>query len=245
VVGLRVLSLAERPDLVEAFWSVPGDWPEFMLHDPVADLFYGRAVEQFPDLHLLATDGDDVVGRLHAVPVPWIGLHGLSERGWDWALSVAQQVPAGERAAVSLIEARITPSRRGEGLSRQLLAAARARFAARGTRDLVGPVRPTGKSHEPATPAAEYAWRTRADGLPVDPWLRVHVRLGGRMVRVAPLSMTIPGTLAQWREWTGLPFDGNGAVEVAGGLSPVHVDVAQDHAVYVEANVWVHHSLEE
>jgi len=87
VVGLRVLSLAERPDLVEAFWSVSGDWPEFMLHDPVADLFYGRAVEQFPDLHLLASDGDDVVGRLHAVPVPWMGLHGLSERGWDWALS--------------------------------------------------------------------------------------------------------------------------------------------------------------
>jgi len=57
--------------------------------------------------------------------------------------------------------------------------------------------------------------------------------------------MTIPGTLAQWREWTGLPFNANGAVEGAGGLSPVHVDVAQDHAVYVEANVWVHHYLQE
>lgn len=243
MVGLQVFSLIERPDLVDAFWSVPGDWPEFMLHDPVADLFYGRAVEQFPDLHLLAVDGGDVVGRLHAVPVPWSGLHGLSARGWDWALSVAQQVHAGDRAAVSLIEARITPSRRGQGLSQQLLAAARSRFAAVGTRDLVGPVRPTGKASEPATPAVEYAGRIRSDGLPVDPWLRVHARLGGRMVRVAPLSMTIPGTLAQWRDWTGLPFNTDGAVQVAGGLSPVHVDVAQDHAVYVEANVWVHHQL--
>jgi hypothetical protein len=188
-------------------------------------------------------DGDDVVGRLHAVPLPWNGLPGLSERGWDRALSVAQQVHPGERGAVSLIEARITPSRRGQGLSRQLLAGARSTFAALGTRDLVGPVRPAGKAIEPAAPAAEYAGRTRSDGLPLDPWLRVHARLGGRVVRVAPLSMTIPGTLAQWRDWTGLPFDTDGAVEVAGGLSPVHVDVAQDHAVYVEANVWVHHQL--
>ena len=48
---------------------------------------------------------------------------------------------------------------------------------------------------------------------------------------------------AQWREWTGLPFTTSGEVEVAGALSPVHVSVEQDHAVYVEPNVWVHHRL--
>jgi hypothetical protein len=26
-------------------------------------------------------------------------------------------------------------------------------------------------------------------------------------------------------------------------LNPVHVSVEQDHAVYVEPNVWVHHDL--
>ena len=55
--------------------------------------------------------------------------------------------------------------------------------------------------------------------------------------------MTIPGTLAQWREWTGLAFDVDGSVEVEGGLAPIHVDLANDHAVYVEPNVWVHHDL--
>lgn len=83
----------------------------------------------------------------------------------------------------------------------------------------------------------------RDDGLPVDPWLRVHARLGGRIVAVAPTSMAIPGALDQWREWTDLPFDTAGQVEVPGALAPVHVDIANDHAVDVEPNVWVHHDL--
>jgi hypothetical protein len=38
--------------------------------------------------------------------------------------------------------------------------------------------------------------------------------------------MTISGTLAQWREWTGLAFDTDGPVIVEGALSPVLVVLA-------------------
>jgi hypothetical protein len=84
---------------------------------------------------------------------------------------------------------------------------------------------------------------TRPDGLPVDPWMRVHVRAGGQIVGVATRSMTIAGTLAEWRAWTGLPFDESGPVIVPEALVPVHCDVAADHAVYVEPNVWIRHPL--
>jgi hypothetical protein len=86
-----------------------------------------------------------------------------------------------------------------------------------------------------------YAFRVREDGLPVDPWLRVHVRAGGRIEKVAPRSMVIPGTLEEWREWTGLPFDKTGPVLVPEALRPVHCDVEHGVAVYVEPNVWVRH----
>jgi hypothetical protein len=66
-------------------------------------------------------------------------------------------------------------------LSRELLAAARGNAERLGARDLFGPVRPTGKAEEPRTPMSDYAGRVRADGLPADPWLRVHVRLGARI----------------------------------------------------------------
>lgn len=243
---MQTFSLAERPDLLGAFWSIPDDWPTFMLQDPTSDLAYEAAVTGFPQLHLVVMDGDVAVARLHAVPFS-ASVDSLPPRGWDWALQRAEWMLAKgdfpDLSTISLIEARVAPDRRGEGLSGPLLVEARRRFAELGCLDLFGPVRPTRKSLEPCTPASEYARRVREDGLPQDPWLRAHVRLGGRIVEVAPLSMTIPGTLAQWRDWTGLPFDVEGAVEVPGALTLVHVDLANDHAVYVEPNVWVHHDL--
>ncbi len=55
--------------------------------------------------------------------------------------------------------------------------------------------------------------------------------------------MVVPGTPDQWRSWTGLPFDTSGEIEVPGALAPVHLDLDQEHVVYVEPKVWVHHSL--
>src|ERR1043166_2227682 len=80
-------------------------------------------------------------------------------------------------------------------------------------------------------------------GLPQDPWLRTHVRAGGTIIKVASCSMVIAGTLAEWRAWTGLRFEKSGPVALEGGLVPLHVSVEQDHAVYVEPNVWVHHRV--
>ena len=53
--------------------------------------------------------------------------------------------------------------------------------------------------------------------------------------------MVIPGTLEEWREWTGLPFDRTGAIEVPKALAPVWCDVEHGVATYVEPNVWVRH----
>jgi len=73
--------------------------------------------------------------------------------------------------------------------------------------------------------------------------VRTHVRAGARIVKVAPCSMVIAGTIAEWRRWTGLVFRQSGPAIVPGALSPIHVSLEQDHAVYVEPNLWVHHRL--
>ncbi len=113
-----------------------------------------------------------------------------------------------------------------------------------GFRDVVVPVRPSGKHLVPHEPMASYAARVRDDGLPEDPWLRVHVREGGQILGVCPGAMRVAGGVAQWRGWTGLPFDASGPVTVPGALNPVEVSVEHDRAVYVEPNVWVRHRLE-
>jgi hypothetical protein len=112
-----------------------------------------------------------------------------------------------------------------------------------GFADLYAPLRPTDKDREPLTPFADYVGRRRADGLPHDPWLRTHLRAGADIVKPAPTSMVIAGTLTEWSAWTGMKFDKSGSVIVPGALSPVHVSLEQDHAVYVEPNLWVHHRL--
>jgi hypothetical protein len=84
---------------------------------------------------------------------------------------------------------------------------------------------------------------TRADGLPTDAWLRTHVRVGGKIVKIAPYSMTIVGTIAEWSRWTGTVFESSGEAEVEGALAPVLVSLEQNYGIYAEPNVWVRHPL--
>jgi hypothetical protein len=124
-----------------------------------------------------------------------------------------------------------------------MLAAMRDNVKRLGFKDMVAPVRPNRKHLVPDMPIEEYAALVREDGMPRDSWLRVHVRAGGRIVGTCKRAMVIPGTLDEWRSWTGLPFDESGPVVVPGALVPVQCSVEHDYAVYVEPAVWVHHRL--
>ncbi|WP_031509100.1 hypothetical protein [Streptomyces megasporus] len=247
-MDLTITTLAERPELRDELWRMPDTWPAFVLEDPVGSSCYLRIVTSFPEYVLVATDASGrLVARAFGVPfaLDVDGRGTLPDRGWDRVLLWAFADLAGGRSpdTVSAIEVTVSADHLGRGLSTRLLAALRDNARARGFTTLVAPVRPTAKHLEPHTPMAEYAFRTRADGLPHDPWLRTHVRVGGTVERVAPASMTVGGSLAEWRAWTGLPFDAPGPVEVPGALAPVRCFPEQDHAVYVEPNVWVRHPL--
>lgn len=242
---MEILTLAQRPDLHSAIWEMPSGWPPFMREDPVSSLME-RLPVVFPELQFAALDADVVVGFVHAASFGWDGdRSSLPDRGWDAIILQAfrDHDRGNEPTAVTLLEAAVRPDRRGEGLSNALLVGVRDRCRELGYGALFGPVRPTQKSLEPTMPMTEYIARMRSDGLPEDPWLRAHARLGAQIVGIASASMTIGGSLAQWRGWTGLPFDRSGDVIVSGALVPVHASVEHDHAVYVEPNVWMMHEL--
>ncbi|MER5779742.1 N-acetyltransferase [Streptomyces sp. NPDC002039] len=249
MTGIEITTLARRPELAARLWDMKDPWPPFAGHDSLAWLLYPRMVAEFPDHVLVGTDGDAVVARAFSLPfalrAEGRGAGGLPARGWDqvllWAFSDLRRGVAPD--TVSAIEITVAADRQGEGLSGLMLAAMRDNARARGFAEVVAPVRPNGKHAEPDTPMDEYAHRTREDGLPHDPWLRVHVRAGAVIDSVAPLSMMVSGSLADWREWTGLPFDTTGPVRVPGALVPVRCEAEQGYAVYVEPNVWVRHPL--
>jgi hypothetical protein len=240
---LRVATLAERPDLTTAMLEMEAEWPAYIRPDPV---LIGWAFDRHARHQLVVLDGNDVVARAATVPFAWDGdPASLPDTGWDEALrlSMLDTYDGRELNTLCALEVAVLPGRRARNLSGRALAAVAANARRFGFGDVVVPVRPSQKHREPHVPMAEYAARTRPDGLPADPWLRVHVREGGQVLKVCPVSMTISGSLAQWRGWTGLPFDTSGPVPVPGALNPVEVSVAHDRAVYIEPNVWVRHRL--
>lgn len=247
-VDLDIVSLADRPDLAPLLdRDFEGAWPRFMLNDPMGSVYYSVADDLYPDLVFAAVDPAEpgrAVARGYAVPLRWTEPE-LPDGGWDRVIQRAtvDRLTGAAPNLVSALEICVRPDRRGGGVSALMLDAMRKAVARLGYDTLVAPVRPSGKAAHPDLPMTEYAMRIRPDGLPVDPWLRVHVRAGGLVERIAPRSMAITGTLADWRGWTGLPFDTNGPVHVPGALAPVLVDLAHDHAAYVEPNVWVRHRL--
>jgi GNAT superfamily N-acetyltransferase len=262
-----VSSLAESPELAEHFDEFPDAWPEFMFHDQVSAALFDSLVAANPRTNLIAVDPAEPsrplaracafafscadptrVAEPATVLDPAAGGRapaGLPPGGYDDVLLAgARDLLAGRAGTVAAaLEVTVRPDARGTGLSALMLTHLRARVAAAGYPALVVPARPNHKHRHPNAPLADYARRIRPDGLPEDPWLRVHVRAGGRIVGVAPRSMTVVEPLASWRAWTGLPFDVSGPVVIPHGLVPVSCDVRRDLGIYVEPNVWVHHDL--
>ncbi|MFF3331494.1 N-acetyltransferase [Streptomyces sp. NPDC002888] len=245
---LKVSSLAERPEALERVVGMADNWPEFTVQDLVGNAHYGRIPVELPEHVLFAEDErGEVVAHAYSVPFSLAaeGRGELPARGWDevlvWAFAdLRRGVTPDTVSAISIV---VAPHAQGLGLSGLMLSAMRDNARAHGFREVVAPVRPNAKHLEPRTPIEEYAHRVRKDGLPHDPWLRVHARAGATIERVAPASMTVAASLEEWRRWTGLPFDTEGEIEVPGALVPVRCEPQHGYAVYVEPNVWMRHPL--
>lgn len=246
---LIVRSYIEKPDLPEIVFSVVKQhvWPEFMFHDPVADRLWHCLEQDFAAWQFALCD-EDADGRVaavaHTLPLRWEGE--LPDDVWDGVFekAVADLRAGAAPNVLTAIEASIAPEYQGRGVSRAILEHMRALAARAGFDSLVAPVRPTWKARYPLAPMERYATWTHDDsGAPFDPWLRAHWRLGARIEKVAPRSMTIPGTIRQWEDWADMRFPESGDYVVPGALAPVHIDRERDEGVYVEANVWMRHRI--
>lgn len=243
---LRTVTLAERPDLTAAVSAVLSSrWPTFILAGtPGHGVDLDELLAQVPEHQVVLLDSaDTVLGAGMSVPLSWDQSIAGLPAGWDGAVRAgADQLHRGGRPnAACALSITMAPEATGQGLAAHLVGALKSAAASAGAVALLAPVRPVLKARYPLTDLSRYlAWRT-ADGAVFDPWLRMHLRLGGLQVAIASPSMTITGSIADWQSWVNMPLPGRGEYIIPAGLVPLSVDPRAGAGTYREPNVWVVH----
>jgi GNAT superfamily N-acetyltransferase len=247
--GARIVTLADRPDLTAFIPGVLGSrWPTFMLAGrPGHDVELTALLAQTMGYQVLLVDtADEVLGVGLSVPLAWDGTTAGLPSGWDGAVTASADLleRGGTPNAVSALSITLTPAVTGRGYAAGMLEALKRAAADVGAVALIAPVRPVLKARYPVMPMDHYLTWCTDDGRVFDPWLRLHLELGGTVLGVAYPSMTITGSVAEWRDWVGLALPGDGEYVIPGGLAPLVVDRGADTGVYREPNVWVVHTTE-
>lgn len=242
---LAAYTAAERPELWERARDecvFDGVWPEYNKHGHHAGRYFGELYPRHAGLQILFVDrrSGGFAARGRTIPFRWDGTLADLPAGID-AVGLRALDEPGQPTALSALAAEITGDYQRAGLSRLVIAAMAAVARARGLTALVAPVRPSVKDRYPLTPIERYAQWKRDDGLPFDPWMRVHARMGARILRAEPRSMEITAPVRDWERWTGMAFPDDGEYVFPGGLAPLAV--AEGTATYWEPNVWMSHPM--
>jgi GNAT superfamily N-acetyltransferase len=244
-------------------WISPGDlsdyrdqaadiseasWPEFMLHDLVANENWHELFDRFNNYQfaLLDTHKNCMAAMGNSLPFYWdYSIQDLPEGGWDWVfLKAIEDHKGGVKPNIqSAIQIAIHPDYQSQGLSASMVNHMRGIAKSRGFENLVAPVRPNLKSRYPLTSIDDYIRWTNEEGLPFDAWLRVHARLGARILKPCHEAMIIRGSRVDWEKWTGLKFHQSGQYYIPGALQPMVMNVEKDEGVYIEPNVWMVHQV--
>jgi hypothetical protein len=242
----QIVTFTERPDLGDVDNVMDTGGPPFMQNDLYSNQYWSKLKTRFPDFQFVLLEDDRPIAIGNSIPVRWDGSDAsLPDGGWD-AMLVSGMMDYEDGIKPDTLCAlgiTITPTHLGKGISRGLLLTMREIAAKHQLKALIAPVRPTQKAQYPLIPMDEYITWKRDDGLLFDPWLRTHAHLEARLVKSAPQSMFITGTIEDWQHWTNMAFPGSGQYIIPGALVPVSVDVENDTATYTEPNVWMVHPV--
>ncbi|MGO9342301.1 MAG: N-acetyltransferase [Acidimicrobiales bacterium] len=242
---LAAFTASERPDL----WALARDerpfeslWPEYNHHGNHTGEYFGSLVPDRADFQVLFVDrrSDRLIARARTIPFRWDGTLADLPAGID-ALGLKAVGERDTHTALSALAAEVVADYQGKDLSRLVVQSMRALAQRHDLHSLVAPVRPSWKDRYPLIPIDQYAEWRRQDGLPFDPWLRVHARLGGRVLRSEPRSLQITAPVQDWQRWTEMVFPEDGDYVFPSGLAPLRVEAGIGY--YWEPNVWVVHDV--
>ncbi len=238
----EIVTTRDRPDLHAQFdEAFRGLWPEFIFHDPVSNELFPRVATQFPDYDVTVVHEGVVVAGAWGVTLGWDASIDDLPGGYDDALVRAFAGLGRVHDTLVVMAAAVRQGYQGRGLAALVLEELRTRALRSGLARVIVPVRPTLKARYPLTSMAEFARWRREDGSHLDPWIRVHERLGATILGPAEKSMIVSGTVEEWERWSAMRFPASGAYVVPEALDLVVVDRERDIGIYIEPNLWMRH----
>lgn len=240
-----ICSFAQKPEYRDEIDRVTTEvWPAYLLFHGLKH--WQLLFDVFPDFQLLFCDPEDRLLAIgHTVPLPWDGTPATLPSSLDDILVRAKNARENEEpsSALCAVAAMVDPKYRGLNLSPAMISQMRVVARQNGCRTLIAPVRPTWKSRYPLTPMNRYVNWIRNDGTPLDPWIRVHWRLGARPLGLTSTRLTVEATVEQWETWTGMVFPESGSYVIEGALQPLEINREKNVGKYSDPNYWMEHPL--
>jgi len=242
---MLIKTLREKLKLKNEVLSINSNaWPQFMLHWHCPD--WSHLFTTFSDYQVLLIEHGRVLGFGHTIPLYWDiidliqlpdDLKVLIEIGVE---NHKKDIKPNILLALAVV---IAIDSKGKGLSSDIVKAMKKSAQKNGINTLIVPVRPTLKPIYPLITIDNYSKWELDDGLPFDPWLRVHKILGGEVFKTANESMLITGSVKEWESWTGVKILGNGNYIFDGALNPVAIDYDNDVGKYTDPCIWVRYEV--
>jgi GNAT superfamily N-acetyltransferase len=244
-MAVRLFTWEERPELADAGPASEDVWPEYNLHGDIFDEWWTPLLRELREFQFALFDEEAgvVLAEGHTAPLAWNGDDAELPTGIDDALrrAVTARREGTPVDTLCAFAAEVAPTARQRGVAGQLLEGMSELARRHGLRRVIAPIRPSLKERYPLAPIERYMTWRREDGQFLDPWMRLHERLGARAAAALPQSMRITGTVSEWESWTGLALPESGSYVFPHGLAPVSVDREADLGTYWEPNVWMIH----
>lgn len=245
----RLITAQDSTKLAEMATDVAEQaYPKFITYNLHHDEMWLSLFELYPEFQfvLLEPIARCAIAQWSGIPLVWEGnFETLPDEGCDWLCTqgFSQQANEGVATVLAVVSISIVPDYQGKGLSNYMIDHIKEVAQNHKLDAILLAARPKLKHLYPLTPMERYITWQNDYGLIFDPWLRIIVRQGFRLMGICSKSTTIVDTISGWKTRVGMPFPETDNYVIPGGLVPLNIDYANDRGTYVEPNVWLYHEL--
>lgn len=241
---MEIITLDRKKELQKDLLSINDSaWPEFMLHWNCSA--WSHLFSTFDNYQILIIEDNNIMAFGHTIPFYWDkNLNTIPNNLKILVERAVQNYKNGFKPNILLaLAAVVSKDYLGRGLSFEIVKEMKNIALKNDLGKLIVPVRPTLKPKYPLISIDTYSNWKRHDGLPFDPWLRVHKKLGGVIFKTSDECMTITGNVKEWEKWTGLKMPSSGKFIVEGALNPVNIDIDSNIGKYSDPCIWIKYQV--